>query len=157
MPAKPIPDGYDSLIPYLIVRDAAKAIEFYQQLFGASEIMRMPYPNSPLLMHAELKIRSSVFMLTDESANFGQLSPLSLNGQPPVSIMVYVPDVDAVFAKASSMGVKAIFPPGDMFWGDRFSKFADPFGHIWCVATHKEDVTPVEMAKRAASAFDPVD
>src|SRR5258708_25143556 len=82
MNTKPIPDGYDSLIPYLIVRDAAKAIEFYKSLFGATELLRMPYPNSAKIMHAELKIRNSVFMLTEESQNFGQLSPLSLNGQP---------------------------------------------------------------------------
>jgi len=100
-----------------------------------------------------MKIRNSVFMLTEESQNFGQLSPLSLNGQPPVSIMLYVPDVDALFAKASAAGVKALCPPSDMFWGDRFCKFADPFGHIWCVATHKEDVSPEEMAKRGAAAF----
>jgi len=155
MSAKPIPDGYDSLIPYLVVRGAAKAIEFYKQLFGATEMVRMPYPNVDLIMHAEIKIRNSVLMLTDENQAFGCLSPLSLNGQPPVSVMLYVPDADALFAKASSMGAKVIMPLMDAFWGDRFGKFVDPFGHIWSLATHKEDLSPQEIAKRAATAFPP--
>ena len=113
----------------------------------------MPYPDGALIMHAELKIRNAIFMLTDENPNFGCLSPLSLNGQPPVSVMLYVPDVDAVFAKAVSLGAKVVMSQMDAFWGDRYGKFADPFGHVWAVATHKEDVPPAEMAKRAAAWF----
>src|SRR5207253_897002 len=143
-PVHPIPAGYDSLIPYLIVRDAAKAIEFYKQLFGATEVVRMPNPDDGLIMHAELKIRNSMLMLTDENPKFGCLSPLSQSGQPPVSIFLYVPDVDAVFAKGTSLGAKATMPPMDAFWGDRYGKFTDPFGHVWSLATHKEDVPPQE-------------
>jgi PhnB protein len=154
MTAKPIPDGYDALIPYLVVRGASKAIDFYKQLFGATELHRMPYPNNPeMLAHAEIKIRDHVLMLGDENAQMNCLSPQSLNGPSPVSVMIYVPDVDATFKKASAMGVNVMMPPTDMFWGDRFAKFIDPFGHLWAVATHKKDVTPEELAKGAAAAF----
>jgi uncharacterized glyoxalase superfamily protein PhnB len=154
MATKAIPDGYDALIPYLVVRGAAKAIEFYKQLFGATELHRMPYPDNPqLLAHAEIKIRDHVLMLGDENPQMNALAPQSLNGPPPGGLMIYVPDVDAVFAKATKLGAKPIMPPMDMFWGDRYGKFADPFGHQWSVATHIKDLTPEEIAKGAAAAF----
>lgn len=141
------------MIPYLVVRDAAKAIDFYKELFGATELLRMTHPDRPLIMHAEIKIRDHVLMLGDENPQGNVLSPLSLNGPSPVSVMLYVKDVDAVFNKAVSLGAKPVLPPMDMFWGDRFGKFVDPFGHLWSVATHQEDLTPEEMAKGAAEAF----
>ena len=151
--AKPIPDGYDALIPYLVCRGAAKAIDWYKQVFGATEKLRMSPPDQPtIVMHAELQIRGHYLMLGDENPQRGALSPLSLNGPPPGGVMVYVPDVDAVFAKAQSLGAKPIMPPTEMFWGDRYGKFTDPFGHQWSVATHIKDPTPEEIAKGAEEA-----
>jgi uncharacterized glyoxalase superfamily protein PhnB len=151
MSAKPIPDGYDALMPSFIVRDAAKAIEFYKSVFGATEVMRAPYPDNPSrLMHAELKIRNHVLMLGDECPEMGALAPQPSAGMAPASVMIYFPDVDAVFNKAVSLGAKAVMPPMEMFWGDRYGKFTDPFGHQWGVATHKRDVSPDEMARGAA-------
>ena len=152
MNTKAIPDGYDALIPYLCVRDAARAIEFYKNLFGATEVHRMTWPGGTLIMHAELKIRHHALMLGDENPQFHFLSPLSLNGPSPVGLMFYVPDVDAVFQKAISLGATAAMPPADMFWGDRYGKFIDPFGHVWAVATHVKDMTPEEMQRGAAEA-----
>jgi PhnB protein len=149
MSAKPIPDGYDALIPSVIVRDANKAIEFYKEVFGADELMRMNYPNSPKIAHAELKIRNHVLMLGDENPQMGAVAPQT--GAPPSSsVMLYVSDTDAIFNKAVSKGAKAMMPPMDMFWGDRYAKFVDPFGHLWGIATHKRDVSPDDMAKGAA-------
>ena len=151
---KPIPDGYDALIPYLVCRGAAKAIDWYKQVFGATEKLRMAHPANPdVVMHAEIQIRGHYLMLGDENPQFGALSPLSLNAPPPVGVMLYVPDVDAVFAKAQSLGAKPLMPPKEMFWGDRYGKFADPFGHQWAVATHIKDPTPEEIAKGAEEAF----
>jgi len=150
MSAKPIPDGYDSLIPYLIVRGGAQAIEFYKELFGATELLRMPAPDGKTIGHAELKIRNAVLMLADENPGYGFLSPQSVNGSPPSSLLLYLADVDAVFNKAVSLGAKPQQPPTDQFYGDRMARFADPFGHIWSIATHTEDVPPEEMARRAA-------
>jgi len=153
MSTNPIPDGYDSLIPYLVVRDAAKAIDFYKELFGATELQRMPYPDRPLLMHAEIKIRNHVLMLGDENPEMNVLSPKSLKGPPPISVFLYVPDVDGVFSKAVSLGSTPQLPPTDMFWGDRYAKFVDPFGHHWAIATRKKVMTPAEMAAGAAEFF----
>lgn len=153
MNTKTIPDGYNALIPYFVVRDAAKAIEFYKALFGATELFRMTYPNSPLIMHAEIKIRGHVLMLGDENPQMHYLSPLSLNAPSPVSIMLYVGDVDALFQQAVALGAKGEMPPMDMFWGDRYAKFVDPFGHSWSVATHQKDLSPAEMERAAAEAF----
>src|ERR1044071_6530900 len=110
MSAKPIPDGYDSLIPYLVVRGAAKAIEFYKQLFGATELLRMPDPGGTVIKHAELKIRISVLMLADENPAYDLLSPQSINGPPPSSLLLYLPDVDAVYEKAVALGAKPLQP-----------------------------------------------
>ena len=150
MSTKSIPDGYDALIPCAIVRDAAKAIEFYKDIFGATELMRMNYPDSPKIAHAEIKIRNHVLMLGDENPQMGALAPQPTAPPPPASVMLYVDDVDAVFNKAVGKGAKSMMPPMDMFWGDRYGKFIDPFGHLWGVATHKKDVSPAEMAKGAA-------
>ena len=150
MSAKPIPDGYDGLIPSVIVRDAAKAIQFYEDVFGATEKMRMPYPNSSKIAHAELQIRNHVLMLGDENPQMGAVAPAPNAPPPPTGVMIYVDNVDAVFSKAVSKGAKALMPPMDMFWGDRYGKFQDPFGHLWGVATHKKDVSQEEMARGAA-------
>ena len=150
MSTKSIPDGYDALIPCAIVRDAAKAIEFYKDIFGATELMRMNYPDSPKIAHAEIKIRNHVLMLGDENPQMGAVAPQPAAPPPPASVMLYVDDVDAVFNKAVGKGAKSMMPPMDMFWGDRYGKFIDPFGHLWGVATHKKDVSPAEMAKGAA-------
>jgi PhnB protein len=150
MSTKSIPDGYDALIPCAIVRDAAKAIEFYKDIFGATELMRMNYPDSPKIAHAEIKIRNHVLMLGDENPQMGAVAPQPTATPPPASVMLYVDDVDAVFNKAVGKGAKSMMPPMDMFWGDRYGKFVDPFGHLWGIATHKKDVSPAEMAKGAA-------
>lgn len=150
MTTKAIPDGYDALIPSMVVRDAAKAIEFHQAVFGATEVMRMNYPDSSKIAHVELKIRDHYLMLGDENPQMGALAPPADSTMPPASIMIYVADVDAVFAKALANGAKSVMPVMDMFWGDRYGKFIDPFGHLWGVATHTRDVTPEECAKAMA-------
>jgi PhnB protein len=148
---KPVPDGYHTVTPYLVVSGAAKAIEFYKKAFGAEELFSMPGPDGRL-MHAEIRIGDSVVMLSDESPQMNARSPKALGGTP-VNIFLYVEDVDAWFARATSAGCTTEMPPTDMFWGDRFGKLADPFGHSWSMATHKEDVAPEEMGKRAAAAM----
>ena len=149
MTTKPIPDGYDSLIPSLVVRDAAKAIEFYKSIFGATELLRMPSSDGTKIAHAELKIRNAVLMLGDECPQLGAPAPQP-GSTPSSSVMIYVTDVDATYKKAVSAGAKPVMPPADMFWGDRFGKFIDPFGHQWGVATHQKDVSAEECAQAAA-------
>ena len=144
---KPVPEGYHTVTPYLCIRGAAKALDFYARAFGAKEKVRMPGPDGKV-MHAEILIGDSLVMLGDESPQ--AKSPAAFGGTP-VSIMLYVPDVDAVFKKATAAGAKADAPPSDMFWGDRYGKLTDPFGHSWGIATHVEDVTPEEMKKRMAA------
>jgi PhnB protein len=146
----PIPAGYHTATPYLVIKDAAQAIEFYKQAFGAKELFRMPKPDGTI-MHGEIQIGDSRFMLADQSA-VGAHSPQSLNGTP-VSIFLYVEDVDAAFDQAIAAGAKSTMPVQDMFWGDRYGRLTDPFGHQWHVATHKEDVSPAEMQQRAAVAM----
>ena len=148
MAVKAIPDGYYSLTPYLVIKGAAEAIEFYKKAFGATEVVRMPGPGGRI-MHAEVKIGNSVLMLADENPERGHLSPASRGGNTS-SVMLYTDDVDAVFKKAIAAGAKQQQPPTDMFWGDRMGNLTDPFGHSWAVATHKEDVSPQEMEKRMA-------
>jgi PhnB protein len=143
---KPIPKGYHSVTPYMVVRDAAKAIDFYKQAFGTTEISRMPGPDGKIV-HAELQIGDSRIMLTEENPSEGERSPQMLNGTP-VNIFLYVPDVDAVHQQAVRAGAKSITPPTNMFWGDRYSELTDPFGHHWSVATHVEEVGPEELVKR---------
>lgn len=143
---KAVPEGYRTVTPYLYVRGAAKAIDFYTRAFGAVERFRMPGPNQAI-MHAELQIGDSMLMLSDENPKMEAMSPQALGGCPG-SIFLYVEDVDAWFARATAAGAKAKMPPTDMFWGDRFCALVDPYGHHWGIATHKEDVTPEEMARR---------
>jgi PhnB protein len=147
---KPIPEGYHTITPYLAVQDAAKAIDFYKRAFGAKEIMRMDGPPGKI-GHAELQIGDSRIMLADEMPGMSR-SPKSLGGSP-VGIFLYVENVDSVFNQAVSAGAKVTAPLEDMFWGDRYGKLDDPFGHSWSVATHKEDVAPQEMAKRSKEAM----
>ncbi len=149
--AKPIPEGFHTATPYLIIKDAASAIEFYKKAFGATELMRMADPNGKV-RHAEIKIGDSPFMITDESPEFPEwLSPQSRGGTP-VDIYLYVENVDAVFSQAIAAGAKELLPVKDQFYGDRSGGVTDPFGHVWYIATHKEDVSPEEIRKRAAAA-----
>jgi PhnB protein len=148
--AKPIPDGCHTITPYLAVQDAAKAIDFYKRAFGAKEVMRMDGPSGKI-GHAELQIGDSRIMLADEMPGMCR-SPKSLGGTP-VSIFLYVENVDSVFNQAVSAGAKVTSPLADMFWGDRYGKLDDPFGHSWSLATHTEDVAPQEMAKRSKEAM----
>ena len=150
--AKPIPDGYHSVTPYLFVKGASAAIEFYTKAFGAQELVRLPYPDGETLMHAEIKVGDSIVMLADENQPMGVSSPQSLGGSTG-SIMLYVEDVDASFAKAVEAGAQVKFPVSDMFWGDRFGQVTDPFGHVWGMATHKEDLTAEETGRRAKEFF----
>jgi len=150
MAVKPIPDGYHSVTPYLIIGTAAEAIEFYKTAFGAIELMRMPAPGGKI-GHAEIKIGDSPIMLADEFPEMGYKSPQTLGGSP-VSIMIYVEDVDAVFDQAVGAGAKVQRPVKDQFYGDRMGTLEDPFGHVWHVSTHKEDVSAEEMERRAKAA-----
>lgn len=147
---KPIPEGYHSVTPYLIIKGAAEAIEFYKKAFGATELLRIPGPGGTI-GHAEIKIGDSPVMLADEFPDMGYRSPTGLGGSP-VSLMIYVEDVDAVFARSIAAGAKEDRPVEDKFYGDRAGSLSDPFGHIWHIATHKEDVSDEEMSKRAAAA-----
>jgi PhnB protein len=147
---KPIPQGYHSVTPYLTVNDAARAIDFYKRAFGAQEVMRMDGPNGKI-GHAEIKIGDSRIMLGDEMPG-GARSPQSLGGTT-AGIMLYVENADTVFNQAVSAGAQVEAPLADMFWGDRYGKLKDPFGHSWSVATHKEDVAPDEMSKRMKDAM----
>jgi len=146
----PVPDGYPRVIPYLTVEGAAEAIDFYTRVLGAEERMRMPGPDGRI-GHAELVIGDSVIMLADRFPDVGNQSPTSLGGTP-VTVMVYVDDVDAVFQRAVDAGAHADRPVENQFYGDRSGQFTDPFGHKWFVATHIEDITPEEMQERAAAA-----
>jgi uncharacterized glyoxalase superfamily protein PhnB len=148
--AKPIPEGYHTATPYLIIQGAANAIEFYKKAFGAKELVRMPGPGGKL-MHAEIQIGDSPIMLSDEFPEYGTRSPKTLGGTP-VGVFLYVENVDAVFRQALTAGAKELMPVQDQFWGDRYGKLEDPFGHQWQLATHQEDVAPEELARRAAAA-----
>lgn len=150
MTVKAKPDGYHSITPYLIVNGAAKAIEYYQKVFGAIELFRMADP-SGTVRHAEIRIGDSVVMLADESPKMGALGPHTIGGSP-VSIVLYVENVDEVVSLAVAAGAKLVRPVDDQFYGDRTGGIEDPFGHHWHVATHTEDVSPEEM-KRRAEAF----
>jgi len=149
---KPIPQGYHTVTPYLTVHDAARAIDFYKRAFGAQEIVRMGGPGDKI-GHAELKIGDSMIMLADEFPGQSTKSPQSLGGTT-ASVFLYVENVDALFHQAQSARAKVEQPLADMFWGDRFGRLSDPFGHSWSMATHKEDVAPQEMAKRSKEAME---
>ena len=142
-----VPDGYPQVTPYLCIDGAAEAIEFYREVLGATERMRMGGPDGKV-GHAELQIGSGLVMLADEFPDMGQRSPKALGGSP-VTVSLYVEDVDAVFARALGAGATEVRPVADQFYGDRVGGFRDPWGHVWSVATHVEDVSPEEMARRA--------
>ena len=146
----PVPAGYHTVTPYLVCRNASEAIEFYKKAFGAKEKMRMAGPDGKVA-HAEIRIGDSHVMLGDEAPEFGARAPQTVGGSP-VHIFLYLPNVDKVFAQATAAGATAEMPPTDMFWGDRYCKLSDPFGHKWNMATHIEDMTPKEMARRGAQA-----
>ena len=149
MAVKPIPEGYHSVTPYLIVKGAAKAIDYYKKVFGATEIMRMPGPNGTV-GHAEIKSRrfQSIMLADEQQGNYR--SPEGLGGSP-VSLMVYVHDVDTTFKQAIANGAKETRALQDQFYGDRSGNLVDPFGHVWTVATHKEDVSEAEMKRRMSA------
>jgi PhnB protein len=147
MAVKAIPAGYHTATPYLIVDDAARALEFYQRAFGAKELMRFPDPSGKI-GHAEIKLGDSVIMLADEFAEMGFRSAKALGGTP-VSLLLYVEDVDARFARALAAGARQMRPVENQFYGDRTGTLVDPFGHVWTFATHVEDVGPEELQRRA--------
>jgi PhnB protein len=151
MPVKPIPEGYHAITPYLIVKGAAKAIEFYKHAFNATELLRMPGPGGRI-MHAELKLGDSVVMLADEAPEMGYRAPAGdSSGGASVSLYLYDADVDATVNRAVAAGAKVTRPVADQFYGDRNGTLVDPFGHVWSVGTHKEDVSPEEMKRRMAA------
>ncbi|MCP4603678.1 MAG: VOC family protein [Proteobacteria bacterium] len=149
---KPIPDGYHTATPYLLVDDADSAIDFYTKAFGAEELYRMPGPNNRV-MHAEIRIGNSIVMLADEFPEMGGncKSPATLGGCS-ASLLIYTEDTDSAFRRALDAGAKALMEPADMFWGRRFAMVTDPFGHDWQFATQVEDVSPEQMAERFKQA-----
>jgi PhnB protein len=150
MAVKPIPDGYHAVTPYLIVKGAAAAIDFYKTAFGATEIMRMPQPDGRV-GHAELQIGDSRVMLADEFPERGFVGPQTVGGTS-VTLHLYVENVDKIASQTVAAGAKEIRPVQDQFYGDRSGTFQDPFGHVWNIATHKEDLTMEEIGKRAKAA-----
>jgi PhnB protein len=147
---KPIPDGYHTLTPYLTIRGASDALEFYKKAFGATEMCRLNTPDGKI-GHAEFRIGDSAFMLSDENSGCSS-SPETLGGSP-VTLHLYVPDADATFSDAIKAGAKETMPLENQFWGDRMGKIVDPFGHHWLIATHIEDVDPSEFESRMAACF----
>jgi PhnB protein len=148
---RPIPEGYHSITPYLAVDGAAAAIEFYKKAFGATEVMRMPAPGGKV-GHAEIRIGDSRVMLADEYPDMGFRSPKAYGGSP-LGLHLYVEDVDAVARQAVAAGAREVKPVKDQFYGDRTGSFEDPFGHVWHIATHKEDVPEDELKRRADQAM----
>jgi PhnB protein len=149
--AQAIPQGYATATPYLIVKGAAEAIDFYKRAFNATEQFRMADPSGGVA-HAEIKIGNSMIMLADEHPAMGYRGPRSLGGSA-VSIMLYVDNVDAVFERAVKAGAKSQRVVENQFYGDRSGTLEDPFGHVWTISTHVEDVAPDEMKRRAEAAF----
>jgi len=152
MAAKPVPEGFHTLTPYLTVKDAPRAVEFYKQAFGA-EVRGIHYAPDGKVMNADLKIGDSILLLAEEFPGMGAKSPFSL-GNSTVTIHLYVDDVDKLFNQALAAGAKAVMPLMDQFWGDRYAQVTDPFGHRWSMATHKEDLAPAEIEKRGRAAFE---
>lgn len=150
MAVKPIPDGYQTITPYLIVHEATQAIEFYKQAFGATELMRLADATGKIA-HAEIKIGNSPIMIADEFPDMGYHSPQPLSGSP-VTMMFYVDDVDTQFSQALAAGAKTLRPVEDQFYGDRAGTLSDPFGHVWTIATHIEDVSLEEVNRRFSAA-----
>ncbi len=150
--AKPIPEGFHTITPYITVKGAGEAIAFYEKAFGAEEILRIPGPDGQSVMHAEIKIGDSFLFIAEEFPNAGNRSPKSLGGVT-ASIHLYVVDVDAAFKRATEAGCEEIMPVTDMFWGDRFGKVRDPYGQEWSIATARETLTPEEIDQRAKVFF----
>ncbi len=146
-----IPAGSAAVLPYLVIKNAAAALDFYQKAFGAETTMRLNMP-SGVVMHAEMRIGGATFMFSEQSDEWGNKSPDML-GASPVTLMVYVPDVDAFVQRAAAAGATITMPVSDQFWGDRSGCLQDPFGHLWMISTHIEDVSEQEMTKRAAQMF----
>ena len=151
-PAKGMPKGFHTITPGLVVKGADKAIEFYKKAFGAEESVRMNGPDGKSVMHAELRIGDSIFFVGDENPDMGALSPQSIGGTP-CSLHLYVSNVDAAFKRAVDAGAQVKMPVTDMFWGDRYGKVQDPFGHGWGIATPKEELTPEEIRERTKEFF----
>ena len=151
MKAKPIPRGYESAIPYLYCRNAVKALAFYKKAFGATERIRMAMPTGKI-GHAEIQVAGAKIMLADEFKDMNVLGPQSIGGTP-VTVLIYVRDVDAFAKRAVKAGAKIVYPPSDQFYGDRNCKLIDPFGHAWMFASRKENLTPKQQLKRAAALF----
>jgi len=150
--SKPIPEGFHTITPSLVVRGAAQAIEFYKKALGAQEIMRMASPDGKSIGHAELKIGDSIIFLSDEMPNLGNKSPQTLGGTTG-ALYLYVKDVDTAFQRAVDAGGKVTMPVTDQFWGDRYGAFVDPFGHTWGLSTHTQDLTEQEIAEGARKFF----
>jgi len=149
---KPIPEGSHSVTASLVVKGGKQAIEYYKNAFGAKELSVSLWPDGEKVMHAELQIGDTKFYLGDEFPEMGAVSPKTLGGSP-VSLNIYTEDCDAMFNKAVSLGATANMPPADMFWGDRYGKLTDPFGHNWGIGTHKEDISIEEMERRGKEAM----
>jgi len=150
-PVKPIPNGFHTVTPHLVVKGASAAIEFYKKAFGAEELSRLAAPGGQTIMHAQIKVGDSIIMLVDEFPQMGCKGPLTLGGTA-VFLHLYVENADAAFARAVAAGATSVMPVNDMFWGDRYGVVTDPFGHAWSLATHKEDLTPGQIAERARTA-----
>ncbi len=149
MAVKPVPEGYHTVTPYLIIQGASQALDFYKQAFAAEELVRMGGPNGKI-GHAEIKIGDSMIMLADEHPEMGYRGPKAYGGSP-VGIHLYINDVDSMFRKTIAAGAKELRPLKDQFYGDRSATLEDPFGHVWTISTHKEDVSPDEMERRIAA------
>jgi uncharacterized glyoxalase superfamily protein PhnB len=149
--ANPIPKGMHTLTPNLVVRGCAQAIDFYKKALGAQEVSRMPAPDGKSIWHAELRIGDSIFFMNDEMPGMGRTAP-SVSSPVPVTMWLYVPDCDGAFSRAVQAGAKSTMEPTDMFWGDRCSSVADPYGYLWSFATHQKDLTKEEM-QRAGEEF----
>lgn len=151
---KAIPEGFHTLSPHIMVRDAGNAIEFYKKAFGAEEIVRMPGPDGKTVMHAELKFGDSTMMMCQEMPGMecSSVSPQTA-GKTTAVLHLYVDNVDALYDRAVKAGAKSIMPVTDMFWGDRYGQVSDPFGHVWSIATHKHDYTPEQIKKNMGEFF----
>lgn len=149
---KPVPEGFHTVTPQLVVKGVKDALSFYARAFGAEEILRMPGPDGEKVMHAEIRIGDSAIMLAEEFPDMEHRSPLALGGSP-VTIHLYVEDVDASFQQAVDAGATPTMQPQDMFWGDRYCRLRDPYGHQWSIATHVEDPTMEQMQERLARLF----
>lgn len=151
--SNPIPEGFRTVTPYLVIKGADRAIEFYKKAFGAEELMRMPGPDGKTVMHAEIRIGDSMILLSEECEQGGEIkSPQTLGGNSQ-TLHLYVVDADTSIQRAATAGAEVTMPAADMFWGDRYGKVKDPFGHQWGIATHKEDLTPEEIGERATKFF----